>query len=80
MRCEQVDDLLSLVVELKEEIERLNSIWDCGKGIDWWSHTMPSLWEGRGGDVPQAMGDHLPAHSQVGRGNLKDEGWKQVSV
>ena len=27
--CEQVDDLLSLVVELKEEVERLRSIWGC---------------------------------------------------
>lgn len=26
MRCEQVDELLSLVVELKEEVERLRAI------------------------------------------------------
>ena len=77
VRCEQVEDLLSLVVELKEEVERLRSIWDCGKGIDWWSHTLPSLQEGCGGDAPQAVGDHLLSHSLVGRGELKDrEGWK----
>ena len=59
VRCEQVEDLLSLVVELMGEVERLRSIWDCGKGIDWWSHTLPSLQEWCGGDAPQAVGDHL---------------------
>ena len=65
---EEVEDLLSLVVELKEEVERLRSIWDCGKGIDWWSYTLPSLQEGCGGDALQAVGDHLLSYSQVGRG------------
>ena len=81
VRCEQVGDLLSLVLELKEEAERLRSIRDCGKGIAWWSRTLPSLQEGCRGDAPQAVRDHLPSHSQVGRGDLKDsEGWKQVPV
>ena len=81
VRCEHVDDLLSLVVEVKWEVESLRSILHCGKGIDWWSHTLPSLQEGCGGDAPQAVGDHLLSHSQVGTGNLKDsEGWKQVLV
>ena len=48
VRCEQVRDLLSLVLELKEEAERLRSIRDCGKGIAWWSRTLPSLQEGCG--------------------------------
>ena len=43
MLCEQVDDLLSLVVELKEEEERQRSIWDCERGVDWLSCTLPSL-------------------------------------
>lgn len=81
MQCEQVEDLLSLVVELKEELKRLRSIWDCGKGTDWWGCALPSLQEGCGGDAPQAVGEHLPSHSQVGRGDLKDsEGRKQVPV
>ena len=81
VRCEQVEDLFSLVVELKEEVERLRSIWDCGKGIDWWSLTLPSLQEGCEADALQAVGDHLLSHSVVRRGNLKDsEGWKQVPV
>ena len=81
VQCEQVDDLLSLVGELKGEVERLRSIQDCGKGIDWWSRTLPSLQEGCGGDAPQAVGDHLLSHSQVERGDLKDsKGWKQVPI
>ena len=35
VRCEQVEDLFSPVVELKEEVERLRSIRECKKGIDW---------------------------------------------
>ena len=81
VQCEQVEDLLSLVVELKEEVERLRSVWDCGKEIDWWSCAMLSLQEGCGGNARQAVVDHVLSHSQVGRGDLKDsEGWKQVPV
>lgn len=59
VRWEQVDDLLSLVVELKEEVERLRSIWDCGKRIDRWSCARLSLQEGCGENAPQAVGDDL---------------------
>ena len=79
--CEEVEDLLSLVVELKEEVEKLRSIWDCGKGIDGWSCARPSLHEGCGGDAPEAVGNHLLSHNHEGRGDLRDsDGWKQVPV
>ena len=81
VRCEQVEDLLSLVVELKGEVGRLRSIWDCGKGIDGWSCARPSLHEGCGGDAPEAVGNHLLSHNHEGRGDLRDsDGWKQVPV
>ena len=81
VRWEQVDDLLSLVVELKEEVKRLRSIWDCEREIDWWSHAQPSLQEAHRGDALQAVGDRLLSPSQVGEGELRDsEGWKQVPV
>ena len=35
VRCEQVGDLLSLVEELKEEVERLRSVRARERGIDW---------------------------------------------
>jgi len=42
VRCDRVDDLLTLVAELKEEGERLRSIRECEWEIDWWSHALPS--------------------------------------
>ncbi|KAJ7424306.1 hypothetical protein BTVI_07039 [Pitangus sulphuratus] len=38
VRCEQVNDLLCLVAELKEEVERLRNIRE--REIDWWSPTL----------------------------------------
>jgi len=43
VRCEQVNDLLSLAAELKEEVERLRSIRECEREIDWWGSTLLSL-------------------------------------
>ena len=40
VRCEQVDELLSLVVELREEVERLRTIRECEREIDWWSDSL----------------------------------------
>ncbi|GAB0204880.1 mitochondrial enolase superfamily member 1 [Grus japonensis] len=51
VRCEQVGDLLSMVAELKEEVERLRSIRECEREIDWWTFTLPSLQDSLG-DVP----------------------------
>ena len=34
VRCKQVDELLSLVVELREEVERLRTIGECEREID----------------------------------------------
>lgn len=45
MRCEQLDDLLSLVAELKEKEGRLRSIRECKREVDLWSCTLPSLRE-----------------------------------
>ena len=45
-RCDQLNDLLSLVIDLKEEVERLRTIKDCGREIDWWSQYLsaPRSW------------------------------------
>ena len=40
VRCEQVEDLLGLVVELREEVERLRTIRECEWEIDWWSDSL----------------------------------------
>ena len=36
VRCGHVNDLLSLVVDLKEEVERLRSVKECEREIYWW--------------------------------------------
>ncbi|KAK4813831.1 hypothetical protein QYF61_001835 [Mycteria americana] len=41
VRCDQVDDLLCMVAELQEEVERLRSIREAEKEIDWWCHALP---------------------------------------
>lgn len=37
MMCEQVGDLLSMVAQLKEKVERL-SMKECKQEINWWSN------------------------------------------
>ena len=39
VRCNQVGDLLSLVVQLKGEVEGLRTIRECEKETGWWSHS-----------------------------------------
>lgn len=39
-RCDQVDDLLSLVANLQEEAERLKSIREFEKEVDQWKHPL----------------------------------------
>jgi len=61
VRCEQVNDLLSLVAELKEEAERLRSIQECEREIDWWSSTLPSLRQRQQEATPQKAENPLPS-------------------
>ena len=35
VRCEQVNELLSLVVKFKEEVQRLRTIRECERETDW---------------------------------------------
>ena len=56
VRYEQVDELLSLVVELKEEVKRLRTIRVCEWEIDLWSDSLACQREGCQGDTPQKSG------------------------
>ena len=40
VRCDQVNYLLRLVVDLKDEVERLRSIKECEREIDCWYQTL----------------------------------------
>lgn len=37
VRCEQVDDLVRVVAELKEEVEKLRAIRECERETEWWA-------------------------------------------
>ena len=75
-RCEQVDELLSLVVELREEVGRLRAIRECEREIDWWCD---SLRERQRDCTPQTAVDPLPCHDRNERANLRaEEEWHQV--
>ncbi|XP_054044411.1 uncharacterized protein LOC128904316 isoform X1 [Rissa tridactyla] len=76
VRCEQVNDLLVLVAELKAEVERLRSIRECERESDWWTH---SLREREQVEAPHKSGDPLPSRHQAVGGDCREEGeWKQV--
>ncbi|GAB0205675.1 hypothetical protein GRJ2_003033100 [Grus japonensis] len=81
MRCDQVDDLLSLVAELREEVERLRSIREAEKEIDWWSQALPSprQKQGQRTDKNQGEGDPVSSPCQAEGSSLKGRSeWKQV--
>ncbi|KFO98751.1 hypothetical protein N300_01915, partial [Calypte anna] len=74
VRCEQVNDLLCLVAELKEDVERLRSIRDSESEIDWWSCTLSNPKE-----VQEEMGKpSLFCHQAVGANQVDGGEWKQV--
>ncbi|GAB0208855.1 hypothetical protein GRJ2_003351200 [Grus japonensis] len=81
LRCDQVDDLLSLVAELREEVERLRSIREAEREIDWWSQALPSLRQKQGQltDQNQGEGDPVSSPCQAEGSSLKEGSeWKQV--
>lgn len=76
VRCEQADDVLSVVAALQEEVESLRSIGECEQETGLWCN---SLRDRRGGDTHQAEVDPLPCHCQAERGSLRGkEEWKWV--
>ena len=76
MRCEQVDELLSLVVEVKEKVERLRTIRECKQETDWWSDFLVYQREVCQGDTPRKMVNPLLYHSWSDL--INEEGWKRV--
>jgi len=69
VRCNQLYDLLSLVVDMKEEVERLRSIKECEREIDWWCQTLlaPRSWQSA--EAPHGAHQPLPPCKQVIDGN-----------
>jgi len=78
VRCDQMNDLLSLVAELKEEVERLRSIRECESKIDWWSCSLPSLRPRQQEAAPRKAENPLPSCHQAERGDLRDGGGMEM--
>lgn len=41
LKCDQGDDLLGMVVELEEEVERLRNIRECEQEVNGWISSLP---------------------------------------
>ena len=79
VRCEQVDDLVRMVAELKEEVQRLRDIRECKREIDWWSNSLQDRRERDQGETPQRGVDPLPCCHWAEGGDLRvEEEWRQV--
>ena len=78
-RCTQVEELLSLVTELREEVTRLKSIRESEKEIDYWNRTLPSLGRAQQADRMHDTEDSLSSLHLAECSDLRDRGeWRQV--
>lgn len=76
-----VEALLHLVTELQEEVNRLRSIWESKREIDYWSHPLPSQKQIQQVKGTYSMEDSLISLHLTECIELKDKGqWQQVHV
>lgn len=74
-----MDDLISMVAELKVEAERLKSITECEQEIDWCSNTLPCLPERLQGDTSERVVNSLLCHHWAKEWDLRDrKKWKKI--
>ena len=80
-RCAQVEELLCLVTELREEVSRLRSIRERERERDYWNLTLPSLGQAQQADRTHDTEDSLSSLHLAERGDSRDRGqWRQVLV
>lgn len=68
-RCEQLNDLLSLVISLKEEVERLRTIKECEREIDWWCQSLSTSGSRHTDEAPHGARQPLPPYKHLVKGN-----------
>jgi len=81
VRCDQLDYLLGLVAEIRDEVDRLRSIRESEQEIDWWSHALSSLTPEQGQPPEKGCGqrDLVSSPNQKAGRDFKGCGeWKQV--
>ena len=74
LRCDQLNDLLSLAIDLKEDVERLRTIKDCEREIDWWCQSLSALRSWHTAEVLHGACQPLPPCKQVVEGNQPADG------
>ncbi|KAJ7412505.1 hypothetical protein WISP_96256 [Willisornis vidua] len=74
VRCEQVNDLLCLVAELKEEVQRLKCIRESEKEIDWRSQSLLTP----KGVQQEVVKPCTSCHKADGADQVDGGEWKQV--
>lgn len=80
-RCDQIDELLCLVAELQEEVNRQRSIQESEREIDQWSCTLPSMMHRSQHSVATMEAGPGSALCQEEGSVTRDrEGWKKVTV
>jgi len=69
VRCDQLNDLLSFVVDLKEEVESLRIIRECEREIDGWCQSLSALRSRQPAEALHGARHPLPPCKQVTEGN-----------
>jgi len=69
VRCDQLNDLLSLMVDLKEEVEKLRSLRECERETDWYCQTLPAPRSRQPAEAPYGVRHPLLPCKQVTEGN-----------
>ena len=69
VRRDQLNDLLSLVIDLKKEVERLKSITECEREIDWWCQILSAPRSWQSAEAPRGACHPLLPCKQVTEGN-----------
>ena len=73
IRCDQLNDLLSLVVDLMEEVERLRTIKECEE-TDQWCQSLLALRSWHVAEAPHGACYPLLPCKQMGEGNWQADG------
>ena len=60
VRCDQLNDLLSLVVDLKK-VKRLRSKRECEREMNWWCQSVSALTSRQPAEAPHGACHHLPS-------------------
>lgn len=78
VRCDQVDDLFSLVAELQDEVERLGSVRAPERAIDWWNQSLASMRQEQPPEIMQDQGNPMSILQQEGSSCKERSEWRVV--